>query len=109
VSGNIYIVHNDINVGGTDRGDIYFQQSTDGGATWSVREKVNTDVTTRMQAFPAIAVTPDGTKLGITWYDNRDSATNTQFERYGRVASISGGTVAFANDFPIADTPSTPI
>ena len=105
----LYIVHNDINVAGTDRGDIYFQQSTDGGATWSARLKVNIDSTTNAQDLPSITVRPDGSALAITWYDNRSDPANRKFERFGRIGTISGSTVTFGPDFVASNAQSTPV
>jgi subtilisin-like proprotein convertase family protein len=102
VNGNLYLVYND-NPAGADRGDVYFQQSTDGGVTWSAPVRVNNDATTNDQVFPAIAVTPDGTKLAITWYDRRLDPANLLIDRFGVIASLSGNTVTFGNNFRITD------
>jgi hypothetical protein len=104
VSGNIYVAYNDINAPSpTDRGDIYFQQSTDSGATWSARVKLNTDATTNLNWQPTIGVTPDGTNLGVFWNDRRNSATNSRIEYWGRTGTISGSTVTFGPNFKISN------
>ncbi len=108
VSGNIYVTYND-NPAGTDKADIFFSQSTDGGATWSVPAVVNDDGTTTDQWQPTIAVTPDGSSLGI-FYSSReeDTANNNLFKHYGRTAAISGAAVAFLQSFAISDVASLP-
>lgn len=98
-NGNIYIVYNDKN--GADKADIFFRQSTDGGTTWSSAVKVNDDATTRDQWQPTMAVRPDGTGLSICWYDRRADSDNSLIERWGVIASISGGTVTFGTNFKI--------
>jgi subtilisin-like proprotein convertase family protein len=102
VSGNLYLVYND-DPAGVDRGDVYFKQSTDGGASWSAPVRVNDDATTNDQVFPAIAVTPDGTKLAITWYDRRLDPANQLLNRFGVIASLSGPSVSFGPNFRISD------
>ena len=98
----IYMVYNDVTaVVGGDRGNIYFRQSGDGGATWSAAVKLNSDATTRDQFFPAIAVKPDGSGLSVHWYDRRRDTTNFLIERWGVNATISGTTVTFGPNFRI--------
>jgi hypothetical protein len=58
--------------------------------------------------MPAIAVTPDGTHLFVTWYDRRNSgAGNGNIDRFGTIGSISGSgtaqTVTFTANFQIND------
>ena len=103
-----YIVYND-NPAGADRGDIYFQQTNDGGATWTAPVRVNTDAGTNDQFVPSIAIKPDGSALAITWYDRRNDPANNLMERWGRVGTISGMTVTFGPDFVISDAPYAPI
>ncbi len=96
VSGNLYVVYNNCSSSpcttAADRGNIFFRQSTDSGATWSAPALVNDDGTTTQQFFPTPAVLPDGSKLLITFYDRR-LAANTIIDRYGSVSSVSGATV----------------
>ena len=106
---NLYVVYNDINVGGTDRGNIFFRQSTDGGATWGAAVQLNQDAGLNVQSFPTLAVRPDGTGLGVMWYDDRSDPANLRFERFARVATVSGTTVTFSHDFVVSSAPSTPV
>src|SRR5262249_59904515 len=108
VTGAIYVTYNNKGAG-TDKADIFFVQSTNGGATWSAPVKVNDDATTTDQWQPTIAVTPDGSKLGIFYYSRQvDTVTsdgdpvNNQFRYYGRIASITGSTLSFAPSFAVS-------
>jgi len=101
----LYVVYNDKS--GADKGNIYFVKTADGGATWSAPVKVNTDAGTNDQWQPVIAVSPNGTRLFVSWYDRRDSLSNSRFHTYARHASISGTTVTWdANDYKITEADS---
>jgi len=104
VSGNIYVVYNDPSAAsGGDRGNIFFRQSTDGGATWSAATQVNTDATTKAQFMPSLAVKPDGSGLAFSWYDRRRDPADTLIERWGVTASISGATITFGPNFKVSN------
>jgi hypothetical protein len=108
VSGNIYVTFDNKGTG-TDKAEIFFVQSTNGGATWSAPVKVNDDATATDQWMPTVAVSPTGDKLGIFYYSRQeDTANNNLFKRYGRIATISGGTVTFTPSFAVSDTASLP-
>jgi len=53
--------------------DIYVQQSTDGGATWSSPVQVNTDPGSRHQIWPTIEISNGA--LHVAWYDFRNSVS----------------------------------
>jgi hypothetical protein len=108
ISGNIYVTY--ANKGaGTDKADVFLVQSTDGGLTWSAPLKVNDDATTTDQWMPTLAVTPDGSKLGIFYYSRQeDAAGNNLFKYYGRIAAISGSTLSFAPSFAVSSVASLP-
>jgi len=58
-----------------DNRDIFFMSSTDGGATWSKRLKVNDDNDPNRkpnydQFLPGISVAPNG-RVDLAWYDMR--------------------------------------
>jgi hypothetical protein len=100
VNGNLYLVYND--KAGTDKSNIYFIQSTNGGASWSLPFQVNDDkaalgapISTNDNWQPDIAVTPDGSHLGIFWYDRRTDPNNSLINWFGETAAISGATVTF--------------
>jgi hypothetical protein len=107
VTGDIYVVYND-NGQGNDKGDIYFTESTDGGNTWSSPVRVNDDNTRNDQWMPAIAVTPDGSHVGISWYDRRLDPADNLIDRFGEIAGISGHTVSFTPNFRITDVSFPP-
>jgi hypothetical protein len=110
VSGNIYCAYNDkVTSGDPDKSNVYFVQSTDGGATWSARTQVNDDGTTTDQWQPNVVVSPAGDRIGIFYYSRQeDTATNNLFKYYGRLGTISGGTVTFAPSSAVSDTASFP-
>lgn len=73
---------------GTDH-DIYFANSTDGGATWSdPNVKINTDVGITTQNSPALAVDSNGV-IYMVWQDNRDS---NHYDIYFAKSSDGGAT-----------------
>jgi hypothetical protein len=104
VTGDIYVAYDDWgNAKGTDRGNIYFTESTDGGKKWSKPVQVNDDLTTNDQWFPALAVTPDGSHVGLFWYDRRLDPADNLIDRFGAIGAVSGHTVTFGANFRITD------
>jgi hypothetical protein len=101
-TGDIYVTFDNRGAGG-QRADVFFTQSTDGGATWSTPVSVTDDTTTRDKWQPAIAVTPDGAHVGIFWYDRRNDPANNLIDRYGVVGTVAGHVVTFAPNFQITD------
>ena len=82
-----------------DKADVFLAKSTDSGSTWS-KVKVNDDATTNDQWQPALAVTPDGSRVGVFWYDRRLDANNDgNIDRYGVIGNVSGSTVTFGSSF----------
>lgn len=63
---------------------IYFRRSTDGGTTWSAAARINNDqVATPFDQFqPGIAVSRNGSKIGIVYYDRRSSSANFNMQVY---------------------------
>ncbi|MBE0570826.1 MAG: hypothetical protein IH618_04705, partial [Ignavibacteriaceae bacterium] len=108
VSGHLYVTF-DNDAAGTDKADIFMVMSTNGGSNWTSAVRVNDDATTTDQWMPTIAVTPDGSKLGIFYYSRQeDTGSNNLFKYYGRIGSISGSTVTFNPGFAISDVGSLP-
>jgi hypothetical protein len=107
VSGSLYVCYADATLG-SDKANVYFTHSEDGGTTWSAPVQVNDDKTTRDQFQAAMAVTPDGTRLAIDFYDRRNDPANLAAERYGATATISGSTITFDANFKIS-TASFPL
>jgi hypothetical protein len=102
-TGDIYVIYPDKPETKGDKADIFFTQSTDGGATWSTPLRVNDDATTNDQWQPALAVTPDGSRVGIFWYDRRLDPANDLIDRYGAIGSVTGHTVTFGANFRITE------
>ena len=108
VSGHLYVTFAN-NPAGIDKADVYLTISTDGGATWTAPQRVNDDVTTTDQWMPAIAVTPNGNRIGIFYYSRQEDPTNNNlFKYYGRIGVISGSAVNFDPSFAISDVASLP-
>lgn len=102
-NGYIYVVW--ANKGaGSDRSDIYFIRSTDGGATWTTPLRVNDDNTTNDQWFPWITVGSNGL-INITFYDSRNDPNNQQTETW--VAQSPDGGSTFTN-YKVSDGSFTP-
>jgi hypothetical protein len=109
VNGDIYVAYDDSgNAKGTDKGNIYFTESTDGGQKWSKPVQVNDDHTNNDQWFPALAVTPDGSHVGLFWYDRRLDPANNLIDRFGAIGTVCGHTVNFGANFRITDVSFPP-
>jgi hypothetical protein len=100
----LYAVFNDKGTAAGDKADVFFTESTDGGSTWSAPVKVNDDATTTDQWQPGLAVTPDGTHVGVFWYDRRNDPANSLIDRYGAIGTVSGSTVTFGPNFRVSDS-----
>jgi hypothetical protein len=107
VSGQLYVAYAN-NPAGTDKADIQLVTSSDGGTTWTLPTRVNDDAGLTDQFQPAIAVTPDGSRLGVFYYSRQEDAAANLFRYRGRLATISGTTVTFGASENISDVPSQP-
>ena len=74
ITGTIYVVYQALSAGGTPR--ILFTKSINAGATWSAPIAVSDNPGTGV-FNPAIACSPDGQTLTVSFYDQRDSGGNT--------------------------------
>lgn len=101
VTGAVYVTYVDATAG-ADKANIYFLHSEDGAQTWSTPVQVNDDTTTNDQFLPAMAVSPDGTRLAIDFYDRRNDPNNLVTQRYGATATIEGSTVKFDPNFQVS-------
>jgi hypothetical protein len=91
---HLYLVYNDKGAG-ADKGDVFLVTSTNGGMNWGAPVRVNND-TTNDQWSPTLAITPDGSKIGIFWYDRRFDPNNSRIQRLAAIGTIAGnGTVTF--------------
>jgi hypothetical protein len=109
VTGDIYVVYADRTKSSVDKADIFFTQSTDGGTHWSEPARVNDDATNNDQWQPALAMTPDGSHVGVFWYDRRLDPANNLIDRFGVIGSVSGHTVSFGPNFRITDVSFPPV
>ena len=100
-NGNIYIAWSD-NANGNP--DIFLIRSSDQGATWSSKVKVNTDNSDEDQWFPWLKVTSDG-GINIVYYDSRNDPNNELTEVY--LSRSTDGGVSF-NDYKITNYNFTP-
>jgi hypothetical protein len=91
----VYTVHGV----GSDAGDVFYIRSIDNGGTWSAPLRMNTDVTTRAQFQPSIAVNARG-KLVATWFDERNTVAD-ELQRYFRVSHDNG--LTWGLDTPLSD------
>ena len=107
VTNQLYLVYDDKGQG-ADRADVYFQESDDGGATWSPAVRVVDDTSGADQWQPTIAVTPDGTKVGVFWYDRRVDPAHFLIDRFGSIGQVTADGVAFGPNFRITDTSFAP-
>ncbi|MBX3744752.1 MAG: hypothetical protein KF833_05535 [Verrucomicrobiae bacterium] len=108
-AGHLYVAYADKGTG-SDRADVFFVCSSNGGASWTSPLRVNS-VASNDQWMPVIAVKPDGTRLFVAWYDRRnDSSNNSLIDVYGRWGTIaSGGSVTFGTEFRITTQSFPPV
>lgn len=92
-----YVIHAtypyDSDGAGPDNSNVFYRRSVDGAASWSAEVKLNTDLTSTDQWFPALAAAGQGasTTVVVSWYDRRlYPGENLRFDRFS-VASFDGG------------------
>ena len=96
-----YVIHAvypyDSDFNGADQSNVFYRRSVDGAETWSDEIRLNDDVTTTDQFFPALGVGETGV-LVASWYDRRlDPANNLLFDRFAAF-SLDGGLSWSANE-----------
>jgi hypothetical protein len=109
VTGDIYVVFDDQGNGSADKADVFFTQSSDGGKHWSQPTRLNDDATNNDQWQPALALTPDGSHVGIFWYDRRLDPADNLIDRFGTIGTVSGHTVNFGSNFRVTDVSFPPV
>lgn len=92
-NGTIYLVYG-AKGQGTDRADIMFCKSSNGGTNWSTPIRVNNDATSTDQWFPWITVDSYGV-INIIFYDSRNDPNNQLTEVWS--AQSSDGGQSFTN------------
>ena len=86
-----------------DMRDIVLVRSTDGGATWSPKVRVNHDGPGADQSQPNVAVDEQG-RVYVAWYDRRGSALGNTVRPYASVSTDGGQT--FGPDMPLSSVAS---
>ena len=86
-----------------DMRDIVLVRSTDGGATWSLKLRVNHDPAGADQAMPNVAVDGLG-RVFVGWYDRRDAANGDSVNTYASVSADGG--LSFVPDLRLSGRPS---
>jgi hypothetical protein len=93
--GWIYVVSS-VDPTGADPLDVHFIRSTDGGANWSVPQRLNDDVSTSAwQWMATMSVAPNG-RIDVVWNDTRNTGVANQSELF-TTSSSDGGTSWSAN------------
>src|SRR5436309_5456512 len=98
----IYLVYTDETVAENNDTDIFMRTSSDDGATWSARVRVNDDATTRSQFLPYVALDPTTGTVAVGFHDcrNDDGVNGTNMipnddaEYYGTFSTDGGATWA---------------
>ena len=93
--GNVYVVAADDDDTPTtaDASNIFFARSTNSGATWEPRVKLNDDGLDRHQCFPWMAVNDNGDIL-VLWYDTREDPNNHLLDVFYTLSTDGGTTWA---------------
>jgi hypothetical protein len=87
-NGNLYVVYQGVTTAGLPR--VFFTKSTNSGASWSLPISI-TDNTNSGVFNPAIAASPDGQTLTVSFYDQRDSGGLTTLCNLYLAQSFDGG------------------
>src|SRR5215472_3300483 len=98
----IYLVYTDETVDENNDTDIEMRTSTDDGATWSARVRVNDDATTNSQFLPYVALDPLTGIVAVGFHDCRNddgvngtnNIPNDDAEYYGTFSTDGGVTWA---------------
>jgi len=87
--------------------DLYFTMSTDGGTTWSTRQRINDDPVGNMidQFHPWTSVNKDGV-ITVAWYDRRLDPANLNFDMY--IAHSFDGGVTWTPNQRVTNVSSSP-
>ena len=101
---DVYVAYTSRSPNRDDDGDIYLASSTDGGQSWGKR-KINDDNTLRLQFFPSLTVSTDGT-VHVMWGDMRDDPVETRYHVYYTSSEDKGKT--WTENARVTDFPSNP-
>ncbi len=105
--GNIYILASVNRNSISDQGDVMFAKSTNGGDTFSVPKRINTDSgTDNVQWFGTMSVAPNG-RIDVVWLDTRDAPAGTNDSRlYYSFSEDQGDTWSSSEALSIAFDPN---
>lgn len=95
--GRLYLVYATNNPAGNgNKSDIFLHYSTDQGATWSTRTRVNDDPNPQnnFSFFPAVWTEKTTGRLYIKWYDSRLVPTSDSMDVYATYSDDGGLTFA---------------
>jgi hypothetical protein len=95
------------NAASTCKTRIWFSRSTDGGATWSARVKINNQSSLNDQFNPFLAVDETNGTLGAIYYDTVADSTRKKVDVYYQMSSDGGVTWAPAVKVTTAMTDET--
>ena len=91
-SGRLYIAYADALAPGSNDTDIFVRYSDNDGVTWTDPVRVNDDGGGASQFLPSIAVDQATGRIGVAWYDTRDSGAGTAVDVYASASVDSGAT-----------------
>jgi len=83
--------------------DAYERWSSDGGANWSARIKVNDDSTGTTHLFPWLGVDQSDGTVNVAWYDTRGDAVDQERTQIYYARSVNGG-AAFETNVKLTDS-----
>ncbi len=96
-------VYSNVYMFGPDEGDIFYTESTDGGATWlNPPLRVNDDTGWNDQSHPWIDIKPNGI-VDVVWYDDRGDPQDRNPETW--FAALLPGATAFTPNQPVSNQP----
>jgi len=98
--GRLYFVFTDAAYVGSADTDIFVMTSDNDGQTWSSRVRVNDDPGTNSQFLPHIALDETSGNVAVTWYDARNSPSNTTAQYFGAISTNGGA--SFSANFQIS-------
>jgi len=101
--GSLYITFSDFPSGTTSGADLntYVIRSTNNGAAWSSRVKVNDDNFGATQMFPWLAVDQSDGTVNVSWYDTRLDPLNRKTQAV--YARSSDGGASFEPNLLVSD------
>ena len=90
--GRVYLMYTDRPNTNSSDTDIYLRHSDDGGTTWSAPVRVNDDPVGngKSQFLPRISLDQTTGDIAVSFYDCRDSASNTTAEFWAAVSTNGG-------------------